>query len=176
MAAMLFDKYGSDAFWQIWQRCFLTNMAAMLCSLSVFSVSISTCQERRLLQSFSAHEVSEEEDDNSHFEGWEFCKAVKLSGVRYMKRTPTVMSHPVQSSYFPFLGSTLRLCTMQHSCQNSKDDTPTQDFIFDLFSNSKLKWVFFIKNTQAPHILYVLSLSVRITSWSLCYCTYIKIN
>ena len=30
----------------------------MLCSLSVFSISISTCQERKLLQFFFAHEIS----------------------------------------------------------------------------------------------------------------------
>ena len=61
---MLFDRHLKSCFWQIWKRCFLTNMTAMLCSLSVFSVSISTCQEWKLLQFFWPLEIFEEEADN----------------------------------------------------------------------------------------------------------------
>ena len=98
---MLFDRHLKSCFWQIWKRCFLTNMTAMLCSLSVFSVSISTCQEWKLLQFFWPLEIFEEEADN-----W---------STFYRVRTFNFAVWVSPSSSFPFLW-----CTMQPSCQNSK--------------------------------------------------------
>ena len=100
---MLFDRHLKSCFWQIWMRCFLTNMTAMLCSLSVFSVSISTCQEWKLLQFFWPLETSEEEDDNwSTF--W------RVGTFNFVTRQMLFGFPP--SSSFPFLWWTLRLCTM----------------------------------------------------------------
>ena len=111
---MLFDRHLKSCFWQIWMRCFLTNMTAMLCSLSVFSVSISTCQEWKLLQFFWPLEIFEEEDDN-----W---------STFYRVRTFNFAVWVPPSSSFPFLWGTLRLCTMQPSCQNSKLRTGSSKF------------------------------------------------
>ena len=113
-----FDKYGRNAFWQIWQRCFAVSLFSAFQFQLVksgnfcnFSRHVNYLRRRMTIPTLKG-------------ENCEKQKSCLASGT--LRGPPHWCPTLCSILFFSISWLTLRLCTMQPSCQNSRDDTPTE--------------------------------------------------